>query len=103
MLLLLGNEGASRDPGQSTGTRPSMKRVAWSVELRPGHCWAVQRDGTKRADSRHPKKPTAIAHAVELGKKASPIGQLRIKDERGKIVEERDEAGLVTEAVGVVD
>ena len=66
-----------------------MKRQTWTVEPRPDGNWAVQRDGTKRAASLHDTKPKAIARAVALGKFAAPRGQVRIKDERGKIVDER--------------
>lgn len=64
------------------------KRKTWTVEPR-GDDWAVQRDGTQRADSLHTSKTKAISRAVELGKNAAPSGQVRIKNEKGKIVDER--------------
>ena len=63
------------------------KRMSWSVEPRPGG-WAVQRDGTKRADSLHEKKSTAISRARELGKGADPHGQVRVKGKDGKVEQE---------------
>ena len=75
-----------RDPIQEGYT---MKRRTWTVEPRPDGSWAVQRDGTKRADSLHKTKPKAIARAVSLGKAASPRGQVRIKNERGRLEDER--------------
>lgn len=74
----VGSDNGCRRIERGGGARP-----------RPSGEWAVQRDGTKRADSLHSKKPAAIARAVELGKGATPRGQVRIKDERGKIVDER--------------
>ena len=37
-----------------------------SVEPRPDGRWAVQTDGTQRADSLHDKKSAAISRAREL-------------------------------------
>ena len=54
-----------------------------SVEPRPDGRWAVQTNGTKRADSLHDRKSDAIKRARELaGNKAT---ELVIKDESGRI------------------
>ena len=55
-----------------------------SVEPRPDGRWAVQTDGTQRADSLHDKKSEAVARGRELA--ANKGTELVIKDERGKIV-----------------
>jgi len=54
-----------------------------SVEPRSDGRWAVQTDGTMRADSLHARKSDAVKRARELaGNKAS---ELVIKDENGRI------------------
>lgn len=54
-----------------------------AVEPRPDGRWAVQTNGTKRADSLHDRKSDAIKRARELaGNKAT---ELVIKDESGRI------------------
>ena len=54
-----------------------------AVEPRTDGRWAVQTDGTKRADSLHDSKSDAIKRARELaGNKAT---ELVIKDESGRI------------------
>jgi len=54
-----------------------------AVEPRPDGRWAVQTNGTKRADSLHDRKSDAIERARELaGNKAT---ELVIKDESGRI------------------
>jgi hypothetical protein len=45
-------------------------REVWDVEPRGDDGWAVQREGTDRADSLHMAKDTAIARGVELAKAA---------------------------------
>ena len=62
-----------------------MKRMVWDVEPRPNGRWAVQRGGTTRADSLHDRKSEAIARARELGQNATPHGQVRVKNHRGRI------------------
>jgi hypothetical protein len=61
-----------------------------SVEPRPDGRWAVQTDGTQRADSLHDKKSEAIARGRELaGNKRvelvirSAAGRIGGKDSRG--------------------
>jgi hypothetical protein len=63
------------------------KRQTWSVEPRPDGRWALQRDGSRRADSVHPAKQAAVARGAELGNRHR--GQLRIKDQDGRIQDER--------------
>ncbi len=54
-----------------------------SVEPRPDGRWAVQTDGTQRADSLHDKKTAAVSRGRELaGNKQT---ELVIKDENGRI------------------
>jgi len=54
-----------------------------AVEPRPDGRWAVQTNGTKRADSLHDRKSDAVKRARELaGNKAT---ELVIKDESGRI------------------
>jgi hypothetical protein len=53
-----------------------------SVEPRPTG-WAVQTDGTKRADSLHATQQAAVARARELA--ANKGAELVIKDKSGKI------------------
>ena len=54
-----------------------------AVEPRPDGRWAVQTDGTKRADSLHERKTSAVTRARELAKTKKT--ELVIKDERGRI------------------
>jgi hypothetical protein len=63
------------------------KRNVWTVEPRDDGRWAVQRDGTKRADSVHDAKKSAVDRGVDLGTRAR--GQVRIKGEDGRIQDER--------------
>ena len=54
-----------------------------AVEPRPGGRWAVQTDGTHRADSLHDRKSDAVARARELaGNKQT---ELVIKNQSGRI------------------
>lgn len=62
------------------------KRMTWDVEPRPEGGWAVQREGTKRADSLHSTKAAAVARGIELGRRHR--GQVRIKGADGKIQDE---------------
>lgn len=54
-----------------------------SVEPRQGGQWAVQTDGTQRADSLHPRKSDAVKRGRELAKNKKT--ELVIKDENGRI------------------
>ena len=55
-----------------------------AVEPLPDGRWAVQTDGTRRADSLHDRKTDAVKRARELaGNKAT---ELVVKDEQGRIV-----------------
>lgn len=54
-----------------------------SVEPRPDGRWAVQTDGTQRADSLHPRKSDAVARGRELAENKRT--ELVIKDERGRV------------------
>jgi ethanolamine utilization cobalamin adenosyltransferase len=54
-----------------------------SVEPRQGGRWAVQTDGTQRADSLHARKSDATARARELAENKG--AELVIKDERGRV------------------
>jgi hypothetical protein len=47
----------------------------------------VQRDGAKRADSRHQGKQAAVSRATDLARRAH--GQVRIKNSDGSIQNER--------------
>ena len=67
------------------------KRMTWSVEPRPDGRWAVQRNGTQRADSLHARKDAAVARGVELGTRHH--GQLHIKGANGRIEDERTYGG----------
>jgi hypothetical protein len=62
------------------------KRMTWTVEPRPDGRWAVQRDGTTRAASRHDRKAAAVARGRELGRRHQ--GQLRVKGADGRIQDE---------------
>ena len=55
-----------------------------SVEPRPKG-WAVQTDGTQRADSLHAKKSDAVARGRELAENKKT--ELVIKNEDGKIAQ----------------
>ena len=60
-----------------------MRNPQVSVEPRPDGRWAVQTDGTQRADSLHDKKTSAVSRGRELaGNKRT---ELLIKDENGRI------------------
>ena len=54
-----------------------------AVEPRPDGRWAVQTDGTKRADSLHVRKPDAVKRARQLAENKKT--ELVIKNERGRI------------------
>lgn len=64
----------------------STRRV-WDVEPRKSGSkpWAVQREGTERADSLHDRKSDAIERARELAREAGPRGQMRVKNRDGQI------------------
>lgn len=55
-----------------------------AVEPRPDGRWAVQTDGTQRADSLHDRKSDALARARELAENKGT--ELVIKNEQGRIV-----------------
>ena len=55
-----------------------------SVEPHAHGRWAVQTDGTQRADSLHARKSHALARGREFA--GSKQTELTIKDERGRIV-----------------
>ena len=55
-----------------------------SVEPRPDRRWAVQTDGTQRADSLHDRKSEALKRARELAENKAT--ELVIEDERGRTV-----------------
>jgi hypothetical protein len=54
-----------------------------AVEPRPDGRWAVQTNGTQRADSLHDKKSDAVKRGRELARIKET--ELVIKDERGRI------------------
>lgn len=54
-----------------------------SIEPRPDGRWAVQTDGTQRADSLHARKSDATRRGRELAQNKQT--ELVIKDERGRI------------------
>ena len=54
-----------------------------TVEPREDGRWAVQTDGTSRADSLHDRKSDAVRRGRELA--ANKEAELVIKDERGRI------------------
>jgi uncharacterized protein YdaT len=56
-----------------------------AVEPRKGGTWAVQTDGTQRADSLHDRKSDAITRARELARNKKT--ELVIKGEGGKIAQ----------------
>jgi Uncharacterized protein conserved in bacteria (DUF2188) len=55
-----------------------------AVEPRAGGRWAVQTDGTARADSLHDRKTEAVARGRQLAENKRT--ELVIKNEGGKIV-----------------
>jgi hypothetical protein len=61
---------------------PRKPQVA--VEPRPDGRWAVQTNGTKRADSLHDKKSEAVARGRQLA--GNKRAELVIKSEAGRIV-----------------
>jgi hypothetical protein len=60
-----------------------------AVEPRPDGRWAVQTDGTLRADSLHDRQSDAIKRARELAKHKKT--ELVIKDKHGRIREKDSE------------
>lgn len=60
-----------------------MKKANVAVEPRPDHRWAVQTDGTSRADSLHDRKTDAVIRARKLAENKRT--ELVIKDGTGKI------------------
>ena len=62
---------------------PRKPQVA--VEPRSDGRWAVQTDGTSRADSLHTKKASAVTRARQLAENKQT--ELVIKNETGRIVE----------------
>ncbi len=54
-----------------------------AVEPRPTGRWAVQTDGTQRADSLHDRKSDAVTRARELAKNKGT--ELVIKNQSGRI------------------
>ena len=60
---------------------PSRQQV--SVEPRNNGRWAVQTDGTQRADSLHDRKSDAVARGRELAENKQ--AELVIKNELGRI------------------
>lgn len=54
-----------------------------AVEPRPNGRWAVQTDGTQRADSLHDRKSDAVVRARQLAE--SKRAELVIKNESGRI------------------
>ena len=61
-----------------------------AVEPRENGRWAVQTDGTQRADSLHDRKSDAIARGRELA--SNKRAELTIKNESGRI-ERKDSYG----------
>src|SRR6476619_8219476 len=68
---------------------PTYRRIRWpgrhqvAVEPRPDGRWAVQTDGTQRADSLHDKKSEAIARGRELA--GNKRVELVLKNEAGRV------------------
>ena len=61
------------------------RKPQFTIEPRDGgKRWAVQTDGTQRADSLHDRKSDALSRARELAENKQ--AELVIKDERGKII-----------------
>jgi hypothetical protein len=56
-----------------------------AVEPRPNGSWAVQTDGTTRADSLHDRKSDAVTRGRELA--TNKQTELVIKNEDGKIAQ----------------
>ena len=61
------------------------RRAQVAVEPRPDGRWAVQTDGTHRADSLHDRKSDAVTRGRELAENKQ--AELVIKDATGKIAE----------------
>jgi hypothetical protein len=61
-----------------------------AVEPRAGGRWAVQTDGTQRADSLHDRKTDAVARGRELAKHKRT--ELVIKNDKGQI-QQKDSYG----------
>jgi hypothetical protein len=61
-------------------------RKVWDVEAREDGTWAVQREGSMRADSHPSGKDAAFKRSVELGKRHQ--GEVRIKDQDGRMQDE---------------
>ena len=59
------------------------RRPQVSVEPRPDGRWAVQTDGTQRADSLHDRKSDAIARGRDLA--GNKRAELVIKNQAGRI------------------
>ena len=59
------------------------RKAQVSVEPRPDGRWAVQTDGTSRADSLHPRKSDAVKRGRELAENKGV--ELVVKDESGKV------------------
>ena len=62
-------------------------RKVWDVEPRDDGTWAVQREGSKRAESLQKGKDAAMKRSADLGKRHG--GQVRIKGQDGRIQDER--------------
>ena len=60
------------------------RKMQVAVESRADGRWAVQTDGTKRADSLHDRKSDAITRARELAENKK--AELVIKDQSGRMV-----------------
>ena len=60
------------------------RRYQVAVEPRPDGRWAVQTDGTHRADSLHERKSDALRRGRQLAE--SKRSELVIKNEAGRIV-----------------
>lgn len=56
-----------------------------AVEPRPDGRWAVQTDGTQRADSLHDRKSDAVSRGRELA--GNKQAELVIKNENGRIAQ----------------
>ena len=78
-----------------SGTRPNGKvsmarKPQVAVEPRPDGRWAVQTDGTSRADSLHDRQADAITRARQLAKNKQT--ELVIKGQDGRI-RQKDSGG----------
>ena len=60
------------------------RKAQVAVESRASGQWAVQTDGTKRADSLHDRKSDAITRARELAENKK--AELVIKNQSGRMV-----------------